>query len=257
MKTKNKRAELKKYGKSGCYSFKAFRKYKVLALFSTRRFRVNFTPETRESITIAHRKIFSKLHRLDLDHFVCLEQVHGGNIVRVGEAEKGKGVRSHNDALKGTDAALTNVKDVVLTVRTADCAPLFFLDKRKKAIGLAHIGWRGANEKLPAKMVQAFRRQFLSKPEDLIIAFGPMIRSCCYEVGAEFSDVFGSSVFKREHKFFFDLPAWISENLKSEGIQISQIYDCRICTSCMNKEFPSYRKEGKKVRHMWSVLTLK
>ena len=251
-----KRAELKKNAKSGCYSFKAFAKYKVVALFSSRRFRINFTPGTRESITHAHRKIFCRYNRLELDQFVCLEQVHGANIVRVGEANMGKGVRSDSDACKGTDASLTNIPNVVLAVRSADCAPLFFLDKRKKAIGMAHVGWKGASEKLPSKMIQAFRRQFLSKPEDMIIGFGPMIRPCCYEVGAEFRDVFGQYVFKRDIHYIFDLPGWITEDLKSEGIGIEQIYDSQFCTSCMNDEFPSYRKEGTKVRHMWSVLTL-
>lgn len=250
-----KRAELKKNVKSGCYSFRAFRKHKAVAIFSSRRFRINFTPGTRESITIAHRKIFCRLNRLELDNFVCLEQVHGANIVRVGESDMGKGVRSNSDAFKGTDAALTNILGVVLAVRSADCAPIYFLDTRKRAIGIAHVGWRGANEKLPSKMIQAFRRQFLSKPEDLIIGFGPMIRSCCYEVGAEFRDVFGSYVFKRDARYIFDLPGWITEDLKSEGIGIEQIYDSQFCTSCMNDEFPSFRKEGAKVRHMWSVLT--
>ncbi len=252
-----KRAEVKKNARSGCYLFKAFAKHKTIAVFSSRRFRINFTPETRESITVAHRKVFCRLNRLDLNHFTCLEQVHGANIVRVTENDMGKGVLSNLDALKGTDASLTNIPNVVLAVRSADCAPLFFLDTKKKAIGAAHVGWRGASENLPAKMIQAFRRQFLSKPEDIIVGFGPMIRSCCYEVGAEFREVFGSYVFKRDAHYIFDLPGWTTENLKSEGIKIEQIYDSQFCTSCMNDEFPSYRKEGTKARHMWSVLTMR
>ncbi len=251
-----KRAELKKYAKTGCYSFKAFAKHKATAIFSSRRFRINFTPVARESITHAHRKIFCQYNKLDLNQFVCLEQVHGANIIRVGESDRGKGVRSDSDACKGTDASLTNIPNVVLAVRSADCAPLYFLDTQKKAIGMAHVGWRGASERLPSKMIQAFRRQFLSKPKDIIIGFGPMIRPCCYEVGAEFREVFGSYVFKRDARYIFDLPGWITEDLKSEGIGIEQIYDSQFFPSCMNNEFPSYRKEGTKVRHVWSVLTL-
>lgn len=252
-----KRAELKKDARSGCYSFKAFAKYHALALFSTRRYRINFMPEARESLTLAHRKVFCRVNKLQLNNFVCLEQVHGANIVRVGEADMGKGVRSNSDAFQGTDASLTQIPNVVLAVRSADCAPLFFLDRRKKAIGIAHVGWRGASERLPSKMIQAFRRQFLSKPGDIIVGFGPMIRSCCYEVGAEFRDVFGAYVFKRNTSFIFDLPGWMMEDLKSEGIGVEQIYDCQFCTSCMNEEFPSYRREGANVRHMWSVLSFK
>lgn len=251
-----KRAELKKNTRSGCYSFRAFKKYKAIALFSTRKYRVNFTPETKNALTVAHRRVFCELNGIHFDDLVCLEQVHGANIVRVSENNRGKGARSNEDAFKGTDASMTNHRHVSLAVRTADCAPLFLLDTQKMAIGMAHVGWKGASERLPSKMVQAFRRQFLSKPENIIVGFGPMIRSCCYEVGSEFMNVFGPFVFKRNTSFYFDLPGWIANDLKTEGIGIEQIQDSQFCTFCMNDEFPSFRKESEKVRHMWSVLTL-
>ena len=193
--------------------------------------------------------------RVPFEQVVALEQVHGANIIRITEHDAGKGARSDADAVRGSDAALTNAPESVLAIRTADCAPLFFLDPRHRAIGMAHVGWRGASERLASKMVQAFRHQFLSKPSDLIVGFGPMIRSCCYQVGKEFKSVFGSFVTKRADHFYFDLAGWITEELRSEGIDLKQIHDCGFCTSCSNDEFPSYRKEGASARHMWSVLT--
>jgi len=255
-KAKTKKAELKRDARSGCYFFKAFRKHKVIAAFSSRKFRVNFTPDTQDSLTVAHRKAFCKLAGVSFEKLVGLEQVHGANIVKVGVEEAGKGARSNSDAIKGTDAAMTDVPGITLSIRTADCAPLFFLDPRHRAIGLAHIGWRGANERLASKIVQAFRRQFLSKPGDLIVAIGPAIRSCCYEVGPEFRDVFGPFVTKRDSKFYLDLIGWVFEELRSEGVEPNQIRDSFFCTSCLNAEFPSYRKEGAPARRMWSVLTL-
>ena len=255
-KTKTRKAELKKDVKSGCYFFKAFRKRHAVAAFSTRHFRVNFTPDAKDSITIAHRKAFCRSVGVPFEKLVALEQVHGANIVKVGESEAGKGARSNSDAIKGTDAAMTDVLGVVLAIRTADCAPLFILDPRHRAIGLAHIGWRGASERLASKMVQAFRRQFLSKPSDLIVGIGPTIRPCCYEVGSEFRDVFGSSVAKRNGGFYFDLVGWIFEELRSEGVERKQVRDSFFCTACLNDEFPSYRREAAKARHMWSVLML-
>lgn len=253
---KAKRADLRKDPRSGSYSFKIFRKHKTVAAFSTRRFRINFMPAGKDSVTIAHRKLFCRLMQVPFDKLVCLEQVHGANIVRVSEVDSGKGARSNSDAIQGTDSALTNVPGVVLSIRTADCAPVFFLDTKRRAIGMAHIGWRGASEHLTSKIVQALRRQFLSKPEDLLVGIGPTIRSCCYEVGSEFRDVFGGFVAKRGTGFYFDLAGWIYDELSSEGINRIQIHDSLFCTSCSNDLFPSFRKEGAEVRHMWSVLTL-
>lgn len=255
--TKTKKAELKKDVKSGCYFFKAFQKQRAIAAFSTRHYRVDFAPDTKDSLTVAHRKLFCRLTRVPFEKVVALEQVHGANIVKVGEPDIGKGTLSDSDAVKGTDAAMTDVPGLALSIRSADCAPLFLLDPRHRAIGLAHIGWRGASERLASKMIQAFRRQFLSKPSDLIVGIGPTIRPCCYEVGSEFRDVFGTSVMKRGSSFYFDLVGWIFEELRSEGVERKQVRDSFFCTSCLNKEFPSFRKEGAKVRRMWSTLMLR
>ncbi|MBI4394683.1 MAG: peptidoglycan editing factor PgeF [Candidatus Omnitrophica bacterium] len=253
---KTKHSAVKKDPKRSYYLFRAFRKYKTIAAFSTRRYRVNFTPEARDSITLAHRKAFCDSIGISLDQVVCLEQVHGGNIVRVGIGDRGKGTRSNSDVIKGTDAALTHEAGVALAIRSADCVPLFLLDRRHRGIGMAHIGWRGASERLASKMVQAFRRQFLSKPDDLIVGIGPAIRSCCYEVGLEFRDVFGPFITKRENRFYFDLVGWVLEELRSEGIERKQVHDSLFCTSCLNAEFPSFRRESAKVRHMWSIISL-
>jgi polyphenol oxidase len=251
-----KKAQLSKIGKSGCYQFRIFRKHKAVAVFSTRRFRINFTPETKESVTLAHRKLFCQLANVSFDQLVCLEQVHGAHIIKADREVAGRGARNQAEAVKGSDASITNEPEIALAIRTADCAPLFFMDTRHRAIGMAHVGWRGASERLASKMVQAFQRQFLSKAADLMVGIGPLIRACCYQVGPEFRNVFGSFVGEREKRHYFDLAGWISEELRAEGISERQVYDSHLCTSCLNKEFPSYRREGEKVRHMWSILML-
>lgn len=228
----------------------------MTAAFSGRRFKMNFVPGAGSSLVIAHRKHFCQLLGLAFGNLVCLDQVHGTNIVRVGTHEAGKGIRSVEDSLHGTDAVLTNVTQVTLSVYTADCAPLFFFDPKKRAIGMVHLGWRGAEKRLAAKMVQAFRIQFLTQPGHLMIAVGPMIRSCCYQVGAEFQDAFAGYVEKRADGFYFDLFKWICDDLKSEGVSAEQIQDSGICTACQNNRFPSYRKEGESARRMLSVLAL-
>lgn len=241
----------------GYYEFKEFKRRGVIAAFSGRRFKTNFCPDCENSLTVASRRLFCRLAGLSFDKLVCLEQVHGANIVRVEKADAGKGSRDPATQFGGTDAAITNVPEIVLSVRTADCSPVFFYDPVKKAIGIAHVGWRGAVARLTSKMIQAFRMQFLSKVEDLIVAIGPTIHSCCYQVGPEFQSPFGSFVTKRKKHFYFDLPGWIRQELTVGGITEASILDSHLCTACLNKRFPSYRKEGSKVRPMMSIISLR
>lgn len=252
---KTKRAGVKEDVARGYYEFREFRKHKVIAAFSGRRFRMNFVDGERPSLTIASRRLFCRLAGVSFQNLVCLEQVHGANIIRVGKQDAGRGTRSLKDQLSGTDAALTNEPKLVLSVRTADCGPLFFLDPVRRVIGIAHVGWRGAAARLTSKMVQAFRMQFLSRPEDLLVAMGPMIRSCCYQVGSEFQSAFGSLVTQREEGLYFDLAGWIKQELEVSGVKAVSIFDSGFCTSCLNHRFPSYRKEGPNVRPLLSMIS--
>jgi YfiH family protein len=253
---KPKPSAVKKDPESGSYSFLPFRKARAAAAFSSRRFKIDFRAGSNASVVTAHRRHFCDRAGVPFRNLVTLEQVHGANIVRVGMKEAGNGSRSNNDWIRGSDAVLTNESELVLSIRTADCAPVFFLDPARVAIGLAHIGWRGASEHLASKMVQAFRSQFLSKPGDLLIGIGPMIRACCYQVGEEFQGVFGKFVAARDQKLYFDLTAWIKNELKSEGILANRLIDSRLCSACLNDQFPSFRKEGENAGRTLSVLAL-
>jgi len=42
------------------------------------------------------------------------------------------------------DGMVTDKPNVILALRTADCAPILFYDDKNKIIGAAHAGWRGA-----------------------------------------------------------------------------------------------------------------
>ncbi len=64
----------------------------------------------------------------------------------------------------------------------ADCVPIYFVDMKKKIIGLAHGGWRGSFDNISGKMVETFVRNFNTNPGDLLVTIGPSIGPCCYEI---------------------------------------------------------------------------
>ncbi len=78
----------------------------------------------------------------DVNHMVCTFQTHTTNIRRVCHGDGGKGIvceRGYTDV----DGLVTDDKELCLVCFFADCVPLYFVDPKHGAIGLAHSGWRG------------------------------------------------------------------------------------------------------------------
>jgi hypothetical protein len=85
---------------------------------------------------------------------------------------------------------------------------------------------------------------------------GPSIRSCCYEVGRDFSRHFREGLIRRAGKTYFDLAAAAIAQLRQAGLDPGRIYDSRLCTSCRSDEFFSYRREGAQTGRSMSVLEI-
>ena len=76
------------------------------------------------------------------DKIVCAKQTHTTNIRRVTKVDAGKGVTKEPD-YEEIDGLITNEPGLILCTSFADCVPLYCVDPKKQAIGLAHSGWRG------------------------------------------------------------------------------------------------------------------
>ena len=116
---------------------------------------------------------------------LTIRQVHGKRIVVAARNAAKRSV-----ALEDADGILTDRRGLAIAVRTADCLSVFLYDPRNEVIGLLHAGWRGTQQQISARAVALMRKQWDSNPEDLRVAFGPAIRSCCYRVGASFLNIF-------------------------------------------------------------------
>ncbi len=213
----------------------------------------------------------------DVTDIVASHQTHTTNIYRVTDKDKGKGVVCARD-YEEIDGLITNEKGIALTTFYADCVPLYFVDPKQKAIGLAHSGWRGTVQQMGACMVKAMQEQFGSHPKDLIAAIGPSICQDCYEVSEEVAVAFEellqsihaeeilkeiaeSSCYthkdgnqrkviergRREGKYQLDL--WLANLiiLRNAKIPLQQIAITDICT-CHNAEylFSHRASEGKR-----------
>ena len=91
---------------------------------------------------------------------------------------------------KNSDGLHTNKKNIFLTIKAADCIPVFLYDPVKKVIAGVHSGWKGTHNRILTKMITTLKDNYGVYPEDLIAFIGPGISGEHYEVSKEIADLF-------------------------------------------------------------------
>lgn len=198
--------------------------------------------EDGETVLENYRRICGVLG-VEPEDVAASMQTHTTNIRHVTAADRGKGVVRPQD-YRDVDGLVTDEPGVVLACFFADCVPLYFVDPVKRAIGLAHSGWRGTVNGMGARMTERMRDAFGSSPSDLVAAVGPSICRDCYEVGedvaGEFEKKFGGEgvVSPGREKGKFQLDLWLANKLilMRAGIPEDQISVTDVCT-CHNPEY--------------------
>lgn len=150
--------------------------------------------DTREHVQENFRRIADVLGCKPMD-MVTTRQTHSTNIRRVQREDGGQGVVLPLDQEdEGVDGLVTNAPGLALCAFGADCCTLYFADPVKKAIGLAHAGWRGTVCNMAGKMVQRMTEEFGTDPGDLLVAIGPSICQSCYEVDEKVAEAFRTAI---------------------------------------------------------------
>ena len=202
---------------------------------------------------------------VDFERLTTPEQVHGDEILRVGEKEAGRGRLSYADAIPGTDALMTDEPGVPLMLCFADCTPILLFDPVRRAAAIAHGGWKGTVRSIAAKTVRAMADAFGTRPEACLAAIGPAIGPCCYEVGDEVAEAFRKAfpeykediLLERNGKIHLDL--WKANRLQLEeaGLLPEHIDAADVCTSCHAETFFSYRAEGPTTGRIAAVMAVR
>ena len=186
--------------------------------------------------------------KIDVARFLVVNQVHGEKILTID--------RPLADLLVPEppqfDAIITDQPGVAIGIKTADCVPIFFVDKVKRIIAVAHAGWRGTALSIAAKVVEALIAKFACRAEDIIAAIGPAIGPCCYQVDEPvFNAMRGhkgrESFFPpapEEKRWMLDLSLANKIQIMGMGVLDRNIYTARCCTSCNRDIFYSHRGEG-------------
>lgn len=239
------------------YLVSAFPKDKVVCATSSRKQGNMSLIYGDKKDALENRKGFLKELGIDYKDLVCARQVHGDSISFVTEEDRSSGALAYDTSLADTDALVTDIKRLPLAIFTADCLPIFLYDPKTPAVGLVHAGYKGTKEDIVIKTLRLMERNFNTHMKDLLVSFGPAIRSCCYEVDKDLGNSFSLGLIKRDQHYYLDLARINSKQLFDFGVPSGNIFDCQICTSCRCADFFSYRREGKSCGRIMSVAMLK
>jgi YfiH family protein len=165
-----------------------------------------------------------------------LRQIHSGRVLMADRSgDLGEG-----------DALISNRPGITLAIRTADCLPILIADSRNRAVAAVHAGWRGTVAGITSNAIQSMAENFGSKPEDLLIAIGPGIGACCFEVGPEVAGQFSPFFPERDDlsgRAKIDLVETTYRQLCRNGIGVGQMFHFGLCSSCLPDKFYSYRRD--------------
>ena len=194
------------------------------------------------------------------------KQTHTANVREVSLEDKGKGLTKQMD-YDNVDGLVTNVPGICLATFYADCVPLFFVDPKKRAIGLSHSGWRGTVEKIGKRTVEKMSQLYGSRPEDIYAAVGPSICQDCYEVTGDviegfqknFREEYWKELLYKKENGRYQLNLWKANEfvLREAGILEEHLAVTNLCTCCNPELLFSHRASYGKRGNLGAFLQLK
>jgi len=179
-----------------------------------------------------------------------LKQVHGTKVKNITSVDT-------SNMLLEADAMITNLKNVYLAIKTADCIPILLFDQKKNVIAAIHSGWRGTKNGIVKNTISKMIDCYNTNPKDLSALIGPGINPCCYEVQKDLVDAFEDTKYAIQtvnNKTFLNLKAVIKNDLASLGV--NKIENIGTCTCCTPDLYPSYRRD-KTDQRIFSIISIK
>ncbi len=188
------------------------------------------------------------------ERLYIVTQVHGADGLAVDGMDPADVLRREADYL--TSARPGRLVGII----TADCIPVLLWDPVHRAVAAAHAGWRGVVAGVVEAVVGHMESKYGTRPEDLLVALGPAIGPCCFEVGSEVAEHFTERslvvrlVRGRPH---VDLHLAVTHRLERLGVVPSNTDVVAECTCCNPDKYHSYRRDGSPIGQHLSFIGIR
>ncbi|WP_455496778.1 peptidoglycan editing factor PgeF [Coprobacter sp.] len=215
---------------------------------------------------LEHQETLRKTIGIASGRFILPRQIHGNGVAVIDETFLGLSSDGRKNAVSRADALITNIPMVCIGITTADCVPVLLFDPVKKAVGVAHAGWRGTVQHIVSATVYNMVVRFGTSPADIYAAIGPSIGQEQFEVGDEVYEAFRDAYTEIERlsmrhpvtgKYHIDLWEANRADLYDAGILSEHIEVAGLCTRTRNDLFFSARDLGVKSGRFISGIYLK
>lgn len=188
--------------------------------------------------------------------FALFNGDHSSRVMLADQSMRGCGIAKDN-VLPVADGFVTDERGITLCSTHADCVPVFFYDKIRNVIALSHAGWRGVIAHIVIKTADMMRFSYGSDRKNLIVAVGPCICKCCFEVSRSLADEFVEEFGDVTQGRYVDLNECIRRDLLRYGVPEDHIDVAEICTSCNANDFYSHRRDHGECGTMLAAISLK
>lgn len=179
-------------------------------------------------------QIFSKedvQKAINAPKLVSLKQVHGNRIIRVSE---------ETYRTEEADGLMTDVPNLALEIRIADCQAILVYAPEAHVVGLIHAGWRGLEAGIIPSFFRLLEQEFKVPASSTITCAVPSLCKKC----AEFTDpLLELPNAPREliDGRCVDLQRWADLQLQDCGVLREHMERMPGCTKCESATYWTYR----------------
>ena len=194
----------------------------------------------------------------DTKLFLPHHQVHGTTTRIIDEAFVNMNQLEQTLQMDCVDALCTNMNNVCVCVKTADCTPVLLWDETEHVVSAVHAGWKGTRLRIVEGNIELLKATYGVKPENLHAIIGPCIGPESFEVGDEVYEDFAAHGFdmsliaklypntrptpEKPMKWHIDLWECNRLQLLDKGVKAENIHVSGIDTFQRYSEFHSARR---------------
>lgn len=184
---------------------------------------------------------------IPVNRIVIADQTHSDLVHICREEDAGAGFANHPQ-IPIADALITDIPNLFLLIRTADCTPVIIYDPTQNVVAAIHSGREGTRKNICGKTCDVAKKHYACEMQNLKAIIGAGICARHYEVSPDIWNHYQDSVSlsginiasQYRHP---DIRATIHAQLLLSGIPEANITHINTCTF-EDQDFFSFRRDG-------------